>query len=229
MSGPCEPWVTAEELPAACADVSAENKVRGIVAATNVLYGMSGQKYTGTCTRTYRPGGLCGCPRPTIIQLPTRPVHEIEYVKIDGVDLDPSEYEIRDRRFLARMLDADGQNPGWPIVQKALPPTEEGTWEISYTWGLAVPEVGRMAAAVLACRFARTLDGDNDCGLNERARSVVRQGTDFTLHDPEQLKELDLVGMAEVDLFLQTVNPSKQRVRSEVWSPDIAVGGYRVS
>lgn len=229
MAGPCELWAEADELPAACAELSNDAKERGILAATNVLFAMSGSKYTGICTRTFRPKAATGCPRPTIIRLPTRPVREILYVKIDGANLSSDEYEIRDKTFLQRLEDGEGRNEGWPNIQRALPSSEEDTWEVSYTWGLEVPEIGKMAARVLACRIARTLGGDDDCGLSDRARSVVRQGTTFELHDPEALKKMDLVGLAEVDMFLQATNPSKQRIRSDVWSPDIDAGGYTTS
>ena len=51
------------------------------------------------------------------VLLPNYPVREIIEVKIDGVALDPSEYRIDGKRWLARMRDEDGNRRLWPRCQ----------------------------------------------------------------------------------------------------------------
>lgn len=66
--GPCESWVTADEVAACCSeDVGSDTTVLdwAAVAASQILYELSGEQFTGACgpttERPFANMGACGC------------------------------------------------------------------------------------------------------------------------------------------------------------------------
>jgi hypothetical protein len=49
----------------------------------------------------------------------------------------------------------------------------------------------------------------------------VRQGVEISLPDPTELLDSGLTGVADVDLWIRAVNPSRKTHRPRVWSPDL--------
>lgn len=169
-------------------------------------------------------GRSCGCNRPSEITLGGWPVVGVSQVKVDGAIVAPSLYRVDDYRYLVRLPAADGSNPGWPCCQDvSLASTEEDTFEVSYTYGVAPPAAGVMAAAAFACEIALACTGGDGCRLPRRVTQVVRQGvTMATILDPFDFLDNGRTGVYEADLFLSTYGPGrKKRLGTQVVNPDI--------
>ena len=103
----------------------------------------------------------------------------IASVTIDGEVVPTEEYRLDQGRWLVRLAGSDGKNPGWPCRQRLdLPSTEEGTFEIVYTFGVDPPPEGKLAAKTLACQLALACDPGTagKCKLPERVTTLTRQG-----------------------------------------------------
>jgi hypothetical protein len=166
-----------------------------------------------------------GSSRPPEVDLGAFPVIEIDAVKIDGVLIPPNEYQLGPgRRTLVRLRTSAGATPteryGWPVNQLLdLPDTEQGTFSITYTYGTPPPQTGWLAAVTLARQLLlNALDLENS--LPSRVTAMTRQGVTVQIADIEDFLKNGDSGIYEVDLFVLTFNPSKQRLPSLVWSPD---------
>lgn len=245
------PWISAGEICAPCVGFPLDVLNDAIAVATDILFVLSGRQFPGRISTTVRPCALnvcgdkfawdpqfvldlsgicghrhdCGCSSIPQIELSKQwPLISIESVKVDGETLPSSKYRIDDQRWLVRLPDPDGTNPGWPLCQRLdLPSTEKGTWEVAYTFGRDPPAMGRRAVAELACQLALACSPDlsGTCRLPSRVTSVVRQGLSMTILDPFDFLDKGLTGLYTVDLFLRTVNPSGLRDFASVHSPDI--------
>lgn len=219
-----------------------------IEVATSVLYKLSGERYPGLCTDTVRPVngalGLCGdrYVRDAIIQgklystdyrgcgvhgfsgcacggfqqvrLGGKPVKTILSVKVDGATLDPADYSVLDETWLVRTDDGT-----FPCCQDARKPsTEDGTFEVSYQYGIAPPADGVAAAAKLACELSKSCDpADGTCELPERVTTLTRQGVTMAVIDPQIFLNDGRTGLYLVDLFLATTT---RNIGASVQSPD---------
>lgn len=240
---PCAPWATIADACAPCDayDFDATLFEDFADVASEILFELSGRQYTGVCTtdppvrpcapacrRRHDECRTCG----TMHQIPLRtPVVSVDQVKVDGAVLDSSLYRVDDERWLVRLPDPSGSNPGWPRCQRMdRADTEDDTWSITYQHGLAPPDMGVRAAAKLACELALACDPTtaSECQLPERVTTIVRQGVTLTLLDPQDFLNDGRTGVYEVDLFLRTVNPHKLQRSATVWSPDIPKTTRRV-
>lgn len=251
QTGVCSPWATGEEVCAACNDVFVDPDLVDIMlgVASDALFLLSGRQFAGTCRDTVRPCGCsggtgpaywsrgrscgclsgrrCGCTTVGEISLGAYPVTDIVSVKVDGDTLAASQYRIDDHRWLVRLPDADGSNPGWPHCNRMdLATTEDSTFEVTFDYGIAPPTGGSRAAASLACQLALACNPDSDdtCRLPQRVRSIVRAGVSMDMAvvlDPLELFREGRTGLVEVDLWLASVNPHGIRRRATVHSPDL--------
>ena len=143
IGAPCSAWTNRGAVAACCdgfADDTTDAQDAAIRAATEILYEISGNLYSGECGPvTVRPCNQgCGCWGPWYMGLdftwdPTRarwacdthicgcsptsevilagvPIRQIEEVLIDGVPLDPSEYALREPNALVRLRDVTEPN-----------------------------------------------------------------------------------------------------------------------
>lgn len=143
-----------------------------------------------------------------------QPVGEVQEVKVDGVVLDPSAYALSEGRLLRR----DGDS--WPLCQDmSLPDTEVGTFSVSLLRGAPVDGLGARMAGVLACEYAKALQGSKSCRLPKNVTAITRQG--ITMELDNGLFPGGLTGIREVDVYLRLHNPYGLRRPSAVWSPDV--------
>jgi hypothetical protein len=148
-------------------------------------------------------------------------VREIIEVKIDGVVLADTEYELKDWKDLIRK---NGES--WPNCQRIdLDDTEEGTWSVRYTYGQNPPWIGQMAARELACELYKSCTGDSlglECALPSGVTRMQRQGITIE-RDPftrwGRQEGIWRTGLPQVDLFLNTYNPSGVRRRPVFVTP----------
>lgn len=216
----CANWIDADDLDGAIG--TPEQRAEAATVASELLYRRSGHRWPGVCVATFRPTHRCPgeCPGHTIdLALPIVSVVE---VLIDGVALTSGEYEVREGRYLVRMPDADTPDVPrrWPCRQiENLPTTEDGTWSITVEYGGAPPASGVRAARTLATELAKAAAGD-DCRLPDSVTNVVREGLTYSIEPIDSAVESGRFGLADVDLFLSTVNPAGLAKRSRTINPD---------
>ncbi|MFE5789544.1 hypothetical protein [Rhodococcus erythropolis] len=173
--------------------------------------------FPGLVTGSWMPGSCgCadGCNHPSEVALPG-PVDSIVQVMIDGEPLEPSEYLIRNNRWLIRT-----HGEVWPQCQDlSVPDDAVGAFTVTYKQGIEVPLAGQVAAGDLAVEFLRARKGGK-CKIPDRAQHVARQGVDIQLVDAAVLFEQGLTGVSSVDQWIAACNPHKLRSRPRVYSPD---------
>ncbi len=230
------------------------------LVASQILYAMSGRRFAGTCVRSVRPctgrcgdampwpmtsdlywgsdawkDGYgrergCGCLPLSVVPL-AGAARSIVEVLIDGQIVDPDSYRLDERRRLVRMRDADGERQFWPGCQNLdAGPEEEGTFEITYRYGIDPPGAGVLAAKELACAIFQATPAaalDEECVLPNGVTKIVRQGVTYELVADAGWGYLGKdkgwrTGLPLVDMFLNAYNPTgRRRRRAMVWSPDL--------
>lgn len=212
--------------------------------ASNLLWAMSGRKYTGetvvteryTCTlRNNRMGPSTKTNSAVLFggdvyNIPSGDYDEYSELTADGLS---PESRIRLRgRPVTRIISIRNRNglildpSSYYLVDHSTIQIKAGTpWtpcnvEITYAYGVAVPMAGKMAARKLAIEFARLWSGDDMCELPQRVTSVSRQGVSYTILDNQEFIDELRTGLYEIDLFLKVVNPDNARRKSKVFSPD---------
>lgn len=167
--------------------------------------------------------GVCTCRASCSVWLPG-PVSQVDEVIVDGVIIDPSLYRVDNRELL---VGVNGQC--WPECQNLdLNSPAAGTFEVTYQRGTPLPMAGQIAAGIMACEFAKACAGGN-CALPEQISTLVRQGVEVTMVNPTDVLNKGLTGIAEVDLWLRSVNPNQRAKRARVFSPDMHYPAQRTS
>lgn len=163
----------------------------------------------GTC------GTVCRCNGSVASLRLAGPVNSVDKVRIDGAVLDPTAYRLDNHSLLVR---TDGER--WPTCQDLnLPADAEGTWQVDYTYGLDVPEGGRIAAGLLAVEFAKAVIEDDTCQLPQRVQTITRQGVTMTMLDAFEDMDKGHTGIWLVDSWVTSV--TKPRAGATVRSPDV--------
>lgn len=223
----------------------AEIQARALLLATQTLRMLTGYQ-VGGCPRTYRPcpqecsdgpyyltgngflpvnyagiwrncGNCYNCRSAAELQLPP-PVGEVTQVKVDGVVLDPADYQVWENRL--RRTDG-GQ---WPSVQNFdLPDTAVGTHSVTYLRGHPVDTLGEQMAGVLACEYAKGASGGK-CRLPSGVTEIARQGVTYTV-TPGAFPD-GRTGLREVDAYLANWNPHALKRGSTVWFPEMDRGRW---
>lgn len=234
-------WILPEEM----GDYSyTEFTLEAAQVASNLLWAMSGRKYTGetivteryTCTlRNNRMGPSTRTNSPVLFggdvyNIPSGDYDEYSELTSDGLS---PESRIRLRgRPVTRIISIRNRNglildpSSYYLVDHSTIQIKAGTpWtpcnvEITYAYGIPVPTAGKMAARKLAIEFARLWQGDENCELPQRVTSVSRQGVSYTILDNQEFIDELRTGLYEIDLFLKTVNPDNARRKSRVFSVD---------
>ncbi|GGZ23275.1 hypothetical protein GCM10010387_15490 [Streptomyces inusitatus] len=158
----------------------------------------------------------CSCTELCEVYLPG-PVYDVQSVTVDGVVLVPEAYRVD---APGRLVRTDGEC--WPECQDmAAPAGEEGTFAVTYRWGLPLTEAAVAAVSELTCHLLRgCAPGGCGCKINRSLTRISRQGVDMELPDPTALLAEGLTGLPLVDLWLTTVNPDGLTSPSRVYSPD---------
>lgn len=168
-----------------------------------------------------------GCGWLSQIQL-SFPVSAIIEVKVDGVVIPPTAYRVDESRFLVRLADANGINPGWPICQDMTQPdTKPSTWSVAYQWGMVPPQLACDAAAQLAGQLVKSAKGQA-CALPTGATKVTRQGITIERGLLADFTKGGSTGLVLVDAAIRAYNPTGLTIGSAVYSPDLPQFGRHV-
>lgn len=173
----------------------------------------------------------CGCSALSRVPLAGFATRILE-VRIDGQVIDQSGYRLDEHRWLTRLRDENGNRQWWPGCQDIdRDADEEGTFEVTYEYGIDPPVTGQLAATELACAIHQTCAGGGteaeaeDCPLPNNVIKIERQGLTIEMAPFAAWGQSGGVwrtGLPLVDLFLNTYNPKGRRKRrSTAWSPDI--------
>ncbi len=234
------PWITKSDLLKGT-DLEADN---AIMAASLILFMLSGQKYTGvmsvteqyTCETTGAPVGCYWDPsadsywNPLIgsyvfTQGPSRRSTRL----VPGTYIQLSRRPVREIEQIT--VAGDIVDPSeYRLSGSTVMLTGSAGWGlcsspiITYSYGIPVPKLGQLAARKLADEFVLAFNGDSNCSLPSNVTSVSRQGLSFEVFDPQDFLEKGRVGVYEVDLFLSAVNPNHARKPARVFSPDLRRG-----
>ena len=233
-------WVTPDELEAPYN--SSINAYDACKTASNLMWALSGRKFSGVTTVTEN----YVCPQPVYRShndmYPWQPIlvdgNMTNLSAIDSVDsyiTDPSSpsrrvflrgrkviriHTLRDRA--GNIIDPDTY---YLVNHSAIQMTANASWnpcdiEVTYTYGTPPPTAGKFAARLLATEFVKLWDGDDTCALPDRVSSVSRQGVSYTILDNQDYVDDLRTGIYAVDLFLKSVNPDKARAKARVFSVD---------
>jgi hypothetical protein len=137
---------------------------------------------------------------PRALRLPRDDVTAVTAVTLNGEALD--DWELHGN-WLARL-----DRFGW-----------HRDTDITYSYGKPRPAPGELATITLASEIGRWMAGKG-CQLPQRVQSVTRQGVSFAVLDDLKFLDDGLTGIASVDMWITSVNPSHQRRNALSWSPD---------
>jgi hypothetical protein len=187
-------------------------------------FGWGGWAGFGAASGSWPQGWDCRCPPANELVL-QGPVIQVSEVLVDGVALADNQMALYGHRRLVRANPTGpGEAPGWPCCQNlSLPPTQAGTWQVTYDWGAPPPALGRLAAIELSCELALRWSRNQACRLPAQATNLVREGVSVTIGTPLAFAEKGLTGLPTVDEFLMAVNPYGLQRRAKVYSPDSIV------
>lgn len=160
----------------------------------------------------------CSCTELCEVKL-TVPVASVTEVTVDGVVVPPEAYRVDNNGLLVR---TDGEC--WPTCQRLeADPSQEGTFAVTYEWGLPVDEAAIAAVSALTCHLIKgCTGGSGSCGCRSTRNMtrLSRQGVDFEFADPTTLYAEGRTGIYEVDLWLNMTNPYRLTSPSRVFSSD---------
>lgn len=234
-------WITPEEL----GDYAeTEFSYEAAKAASNLMWALSGRKYSGTTTvteryvcagRIYRYGPSINNNQAVLIDGDVYNFYSDDMDFYEGMTADgitsSSRIRLRGRPVtkIHVIRDRSGNvissNKYYLVDHSTIQATLGVPWtpcniEITYSYGVEPPTLGRMAARTLAIEFAKLWNGD-ECALPQRVTSISRQGVSYTLLDTQDFIAEMRTGLYAVDIFLKSVNPDKARAKARVFTPDV--------
>jgi len=219
-------------LPDSISDFAAQ---AAIEIATAVLYEVTGRRWSGADTASVRPSAVDTsskavvpgwvpswgsydssngpCIPTDVLDLGYFPVISIGQVRIDGVVVPSSAYQLQEQKLLVRI---DGGV--WPCTQNLSDPaTAVDTFEVNIVHGIDPPVAGKHCCAFYAAELAKSFC-NLDCALPQRTQYVTRQGVSSILADPLNVIDRGMIGLPNVDSWVRAVNPHKRRKRAMMMS-----------
>jgi hypothetical protein len=167
------------------------------------------------------PHQTCGCVDTRSAIALAGPVDSVVEVLIDGDVLAPSAYTVEGNLLIR----TDGGQ--WPLTQDlTVASTEVDTFQVRYMQGVPLPAGGRRSLAALMVELWKARCGDSSCQLPSRVTNIVREGVTYSmLDDPTALLNAGRLGIADIDMWLASINPHNTRTRMAVYSPDLGRRG----
>jgi hypothetical protein len=213
----CQPFITVDDIECAC-DLPAWVTQQDLIdAATDAITILSGGLISGRCQITVRPrneNAWCGTNTylGEAIRLPGF-MPEVTAVRVDGVLLvEDVDYKLVNGNELYRI------DNYWPGSQYALrADTEEGTFSITYEFGMVPPLYAKIAVVELVCESAKKLSTGNS-RLPDKAIQATMDGVTIEL-DP-RAGDLGLEAVGQVMAIFAPDGPGG----TAVWTPELMSG-----
>lgn len=152
-------------------------------------------------------GSGCGCDDRSYVYL-TTPAGRIDSVKVNGVAVSPSAYQLEDGNKLVR---TDGGL--WPSC------ASDADFTVTYLNAYEVDIMGQAAGGLLAAEYLKLLTNPSTCRLPKGVTSVSRQGMSYEITTgmfPGGITNIPLV-----DVYIAKWNPNGLKTRPMVYSPDL--------
>lgn len=234
-------WISPDDLD----DPTSRYAEDAVIAASYVLFALSGRKYGGvfTVTESYRcetssgPVYLSGSTLNTDLYEAWSQIPAIVLGHGDGSCGCNQRIRLRGRPVksidtIVTAASAVISPTTYRLIDKAIvefiTPVDlsdcGGGVAITYSYGATVPKAGRIAARILANELVKAKDCPDECQLPTRVTSVSRQGVSYTILDPQEFLDKGRTGIYEIDLFLQATNPARALKKPRVFSPDLPRG-----
>lgn len=153
------------------------------------------------------------------------PVASVDEVMVGDEVIPASAYRVDVTGGNYLLVRIDGEC--WPMCQNfTASPGEEGSFEVTYGIGLVLPVALQVAAALLACEYAKHLSG-GACALPAKMTRLSRQGVEVEVASPDPAA--GTTGIKMVDDVIQALNPSKRQRPPVVLSLDLPEACDRVT
>lgn len=244
----CSPWIDAADID--CEGATEEQLEDYVMAASNILFRLTGRQFPGSCLDEVRPcaqyrgedgygymrywprgwnwhgsWGYCACnvsDRCGCTRLSQVELGAQPVTEINEVKVDGAVLASSAYRIDDFKYLVRIDDEGWPCCQKLeLDDTEEDTFSVRFTYGIMPDETGVLAASMLACELYKAFNPEaGPCRLPKRVQSITRQGVTMAIIDPQDVLDEGRTGIAEIDLFIKAYNPGGISRRATVWSPD---------
>lgn len=217
--GLVRPWTWEGEIreTESCKDIGDDVDLRKMaIVASEYLYQATCERFPGTEKITVVPAMqpsrfrcLCSernvredCGEMCEVLLSPGPVCKIDQVWIQGREMH-SGFEVHNGN---KLVNTSGCC--WPTCNCDGPKYDAGTFSVTYTYGKEPPEMGRMAAAMLAAELAQYAS----CGKCKIAGVV----------DLAEGDRRARIAMPVVDMFVDEFGCADKKPLQFVWSPEIA-------
>jgi hypothetical protein len=144
------------------------------------------------------------------------PVASVDEVLVADEVIPASAYRVDVTMGTYLLVRVDGQC--WPMCQNfTADPGEPGSFEVTYGHGTAVPASLKIAAALLACEYAKFLTG-GACALPPKMTRLSRQGVEIEVAPPDP--DDGKTGIKLVDDLITSLNPTGRQRPPIALSPD---------
>lgn len=149
------------------------------------------------------------------------PVASIDEVVIDGEVVSPANYRVDVTAGEYLLVRTGPEGSCWPSCG-----SEPDDFSVTYGIGRALPVSLQVAAALLACEYAKGIAG-GPCKLPARMTRLSRQGVDIEVEAVDGAA--GSTGIREVDDVIAMLNPTKRLYPPVLLSPDLAGNCDRVT
>jgi hypothetical protein len=153
------------------------------------------------------------------------PVADVLSVEIGDEVVPASAYRVDITGGAYLLVRTDGEC--WPTCQNfTADEGEEGSFTVDYLIGRALPDALKVAAATLACEYAKDLTG-GACQLPAKMTRLSRQGVEVEVASPDP--DDGKTGIRVVDDVIAALNPTGRKSPPLVMSPDLPENCDRVT
>jgi hypothetical protein len=252
-----EPWATHDDvLGDDCAGIDSDEVDEACVIATDILWNLTGRRWSGVGTDTVRPQaqwrkfdgpkmwwpqalsdgyalwGYCSCHRGRETGCASVPEIRLPSRPIVAgsvsVKIDGAAFADFRLDDGDRLVRTDGD--GWPCCQDLLLGDDQpNTFSITWRYGRQPPVAGKRMAALYGCQLALAFNPDTTgrCRI-KNAVQVTRQGSSTGRVDPTTLAPNGLTGLPEVDAWVGAVRLGDRRRRATIMVPGRSRSSRRV-
>jgi hypothetical protein len=223
--GPCPVFVRPSQTHRAEVQYRTFPVTPGLVGLGGVSSGglagpflFSGRWFNAGCA-----SACCGMSQCAIVL--RGPVASIDEVTVGTEIIPASAYRVDVTGGVYLLVRVDGLC--WPVCQDfTAEPGEVGAFEVAYSIGSPVPTPLLIAAALLACEYAKFLT-TGSCALPPKMTRLSRQGVEIEVAPPEPGQ--GQTGIKMVDDIIATYNPTGRKSPPMALSPDAPENCDRVT